>query len=284
MRQIALLGLIVSLFACGGNPASDSEYVDKMADQHATDSPEANPMSAAQEAAAVSGSEVVYGTIDGTELTGYMAIPEGAVDPLPGVLVIHEWWGLNDNVRAMTDRLAGEGYRALAVDLYDDQTADTPERARELMSAAMEQADQQVANLTAAHGFLKDQHQAPATGVMGWCFGGTWTFRTAVALGDGIDAAVMYYGWPPTDAEGLTGLTAPLLGLFGEEDGGIPVDSVRAFETALGEMGADAEIVIYPGAGHAFANPSGQNYQAKAAEDSWQRTVAFFDRHLSDLR
>jgi carboxymethylenebutenolidase len=280
MRHLLVLGMIAALVACGGNPSTDSEYVDNMADQHATDSPEANSMSSAGEGAPVSGGEVVYGAIDGTDLTGYMAVPEGAEGPLPSVIVIHEWWGLNDNIRAMADRLAGEGFRALAVDLYDDQTADAPERARELMSAAMEQADRQVANLTAAHGFLVDEHQSPATGVMGWCFGGTWTFRTAVALGDGIDAAVMYYGWPPTDAEGLTGLTAPLLGLFGEEDGGIPVDSVRAFEAALGEMGADAEIVIYPGAGHAFANPSGQNYQAEAAEDSWQRTVAFFSEHL----
>ena len=280
MRQFLILGFLTVLIACGGSPSGDSEYVDQMADQHATDSSEANPMSSVEEAAAVSGGDVVYGTIDGTELTGYMAVPEGIVDPLPGVLVIHEWWGLNDNIRSMTDRLAGEGYRALAVDLYDDQTADTPERARELMSAAMEQADRQVANLTAAHAFLVGDHQAPATGVVGWCFGGTWSFRSALALGDGLDAAVMYYGWPPSETDGLSALRAPLLGLFGEEDGGIPVDSVRAFEAALEEIGADAEIVIYPGAGHAFANPSGQNYQAEAAEDSWKRTVEFFRVHL----
>jgi carboxymethylenebutenolidase len=282
MRHIALVGLLIVLVACGGGSSDDTEYVGQMADQHATDSPEANPMSETGEAAAVSGVEVVYGTIDGAELTGYMATPEGAEGPLPGVLVIHEWWGLNDNIRAMADRLAGEGYRALAVDLYDDQTADSPERARELMTAAMEQADRQIANLTAAHDFLRNAHEAPTTGVVGWCFGGTWTLRSALALGDRISAAVMYYGWPPTDPKSLEDLDSPLLGLFGEEDGGIPVDDVRAFEAALEEVGADAEIVIYPGAGHAFANPSGQNYQAEAAEDSWQRTIAFFARHLSE--
>jgi carboxymethylenebutenolidase len=280
MRHFLTLGLLTILIACGGSPSDDSEYVGRMADQHATDNPEANPMSSVGETAAVSGGDVVYGTVDGTELTGYMAMPEGAGDTLPGVLVIHEWWGLNDNIRSMTDRLAGEGYRALAVDLYDDQTADTPERARELMTAAMEQADRQFANLTAAHAFLVGDHQAPATGVMGWCFGGTWSFRSALALGDGLDAAVMYYGWPPSETDGLSALRAPVLGLFGEEDGGIPVASVRAFEAALEEVGAEAEIVIYPGAGHAFANPSGQNYQAEAAEDAWRRTVEFFRVHL----
>jgi carboxymethylenebutenolidase len=118
--------------------------------------------------------------------------------------------------------------------------------------------------------------------VIGWCLGGGGSLRTALDMGDEIDAAVVYYGRLLTDPEILANLRSPLLGLFGAEDSGIPVDTVRQFETVLAELGQDAEIVVHEGAHHAFGNPSGTRYQPEAARDAWARTLAFFDEHLRE--
>ena len=118
-------------------------------------------------------------------------------------------------------------------------------------------------------------------GVIGWCFGGGWSFRTALALPDAIDAAVIYYGEPVTDRDRLDALEMPILGLFGGADQGIPVARVREMEAALDALGKDATIVVYDGANHAFANPSGRRYDAEAAEDAWTRTTAFLAEHLT---
>lgn len=277
MRHAAICIALFALIACGGG---QDDYVDRMATEHAEDAPTANPMSAGEPASGINGQEVAYASIDGQAITGYLASPTGVDGPRPGILVIHEWWGLNDNIRAMADKLAAEGYHALAVDLYGGRTAESADRARELMSAAMEEAARAEQNLTSAHTYLRDELGAATTGVLGWCFGGTWSLRTALMLGEDLDAAVMYYGQVVTDRDRLAALEAPLLGLFGEEDGGIPIEGVRQFRSILADLSPNSEVVIYPGSGHAFANPSGRNYQAEAAEDSWQRTVAFFARHL----
>ena len=119
-------------------------------------------------------------------------------------------------------------------------------------------------------------------GSVGWCFGGGWSLRTGLLLGDDLDAAVIYYGRPVTDPAELAPLTAPVLGIFGELDGGIPVESVREFEAAMKKAGKAASIHIYPDADHAFANPSGTRYNEEAADDAWQKTLAFFDEHLRE--
>jgi carboxymethylenebutenolidase len=199
--------------------------------------------------------------------------------PLPGIIVIHEWWGLNDNVKAMTRRLAGEGYQALAVDLYGGAVADTPDAAKQLMGAVMANREAAAAILRRADEFLK-QRGAPKVGVIGWCFGGGWSLATAIDLSQGIDAAVMYYGQPEKDRARLERLRAPLLGFFGAADQSIPAAAVREMEGALKQLGKQVDIRVYDGAGHAFANPSGTNYRPAAAEDAWSRTRAFFKQYL----
>ena len=198
--------------------------------------------------------------------------------PLPGIIVIHEWWGLNDNIRSMADQLAGEGYQALAVDLYGGQTGSTPDEAMALMSASMERAAALTENVKQAFAFLEGDGQK--VGTIGWCFGGGWSLGAALALPDQVDATVIYYGRLVTDAEALEPLQMPIIGFFGAEDQGIPVDSVRAFEQALEALEKDATIHVYDGADHAFANPSGRNYQAEPADDAWEKTLAFFETHL----
>jgi len=283
-RSAALLALpvLALLAACapGSHAAldADSAHVAAMAREHAGHTPVANA-SVAEPRREVSAEPVVYGTVDGKPLRGYLARPSGARGDLPAIVVVHEWWGLNDNIRMMARRLAGEGYAVLAVDLYGGEVASTPEQARELVTASLQDRAAGVRNLQAAVEFVRGRG-ARRVGVLGWCFGGGWSLQAALSMPEAVNAAVVYYGQPVTDRTELARLQAPLLGLFGERDRGIPVAQVRQMEAALGELGKAAEIVVYPGADHAFANPSGQAYDARAAQDAWRRTTAFFAEHL----
>ncbi len=194
--------------------------------------------------------------------------------------MIHEWWGLNDNIRAMAERLAAEGYLALAVDLYGGEIADEPQQARELMQRAMGNAQAAEENLRRAYEYLTREQGVERVGTIGWCFGGAWSLRAALLLPAEIDATVIYYGRLVVDRDRLATLQMPILGLFGELDGGIPVETVREFEAVLESLGKPAEIHVYPGADHAFANPSGTRYNPEAAEDAWKRTTEFLARNL----
>jgi carboxymethylenebutenolidase len=196
------------------------------------------------------------------------------------VLVIHEWWGLNDHIRTMARRLADAGYLALAVDLYEGEVAEDRDTARKLVTRAREQTERGEENLSQALAYLRAELGAEKVGVIGWCFGGGWSLATALNEPDGIDATVIYYGRLVTDEAELAVLDSPILGIFGALDEGIPVATVREFEAALDSLGKEASIHVYEGANHAFANPTGTRYQAEAAADAWARTLAFFAEHL----
>ncbi|HEX6551100.1 MAG TPA: dienelactone hydrolase family protein [Gammaproteobacteria bacterium] len=282
MRNTLLLlgtGLLLAVSVrCFG--MSDIAYVDAMAAMHANDTAAPSPAAEIKPAQAVSGREVVYATVNGKSVHGYLVQPAHAKGSLPGVIVIHEWWGLNDNIRHMADQLAGEGYTALAVDLYGGKAATTPAAAEALMKQVFADPDQAKNNLQQAYQYLRSETKSPRIGVIGWCFGGGWSLQTALMLPDKIAATVMYYGRPVDDVAALSKLKMPLIGFFGEEDHGITVSDVRAFQQALKQAGVNAEIHEYPHAGHAFANPSGKNYQPQAARDAWRRTLAFLAKHL----
>ncbi len=251
-----------------------------MARLHAADAPQASPAATAEPAREVTAEEVAYATIDGAPVTGYLARPAAASGPLPGILVIQEWWGLNDNIRAMTRRLAAEGYAALAVDLYEGHLAADAAEARRLVQAVSAQPERLRDNLRQAYRYLSERAGAPKVGTIGWCFGGGWSLQTALLLPDQIDATVIYYGQLVSDRERLATLQMPILGIFGALDQGIPPDVVRAFEALMKELGKDISIHIYDGADHAFANPSGGRYKDAAATDAWAKTAAFFAEHL----
>lgn len=280
--RLASLSLILAFFVTPAFAGSmtDAEYMAAMAAMHHDDAPNATPVAVAKPSQPVSGSDVVYATVGGKQVKGYLVRPSAAKGPLPGIIVVHEWWGLNDNIRRTADRLAGEGYEALAVDLYNGQSADNPDDATKYMKAVMADKDTAKDNLKQAYAYLHDHEHASKMGVIGWCFGGGWSLQTALLFPDKLDAAVMYYGQPVTDVPTLKTLKMPLIGFFGEKDMGITVADVTAFQEALKQAGVDAEIHEYPDAGHAFANPSGKNYQEAAAKDSWERTVKFFGAHL----
>ena len=262
--------------AADPEPAAE---LDALAAAHAGDAPVPSPAAEVAPRRPVTDSSPVYATLDGTAVVGFLARPADAQGALPGVLLIHEWWGLNDNLRSMARQLAGEGYLALAVDLFEGRSATTPEAARALVQEAGRREARLLDNLRAARAFLAEQG-ATRVGVVGWCFGGGWALRAGLALGDQLDAVVMYYGRVETDPAVLGPLRAPLLGLFAGRDTSPPVSAVRAFERALTAAGRTATIHVYDDAHHAFANPSGGRYDPAAARDAWARTLAFLAEHL----
>ena len=298
-RLLLTLLLALALSACGqpeqdsaedsSASGEDTEYVDRMAEEHAADSTGPSP---AVELGAVElgkvppqpvlSEEVAYGRIEGEPLTGYLAYPESAHGGMPGVMLFHEWWGLNDNIRAMADKLAAQGYVVLALDLYDGKVAADPAQAREYMQSAMANRDRLNANIQQAWKFMDEEIGALSVAAMGWCLGGSMAFNAALLYPQSLDAVVVYYGHvTDTSREQLATLKMPILGLFGAADRGIPVEGVKRFRDTLDELGKDATIIIYEGAGHAFANPTGERYDPDAAEDAWERTLKFLDRTLN---
>jgi carboxymethylenebutenolidase len=215
-------------------------------------------------------------TIDGT--SGYLSLPKGKSAPMPGIVVIQEWWGLNEHIQHWADRLAEDGYAALAVDLYGGKVAKTPEEAMAMMKAVDEA--KALATLRAAHDFLENDARvkAPRTASIGWCFGGAWSLKLAMNEPD-LDAAVIYYGHLVTDPAELRPIKAPLLGIFGNKDKAIPPAKVDEFEKALKEAGVRATILRYD-ADHAFANPSQTRYDEKSAADAWSKVRPFLAENL----
>ena len=286
-----VLGLICVVFCAAAcepqqmtedpDKAAALKNVDAMSREHAGDT--ATPSEAASIAAerAVVAETLAYAEVADELRYGYFVIPSDMVDPLPAIIVIHEWWGLNDCVRSVADRLAGLGYIVLAVDLYGGKIAATPADARKMMLDVVENPEDARENIRQAYQFLEETAGAPSIGSLGWCFGGGWSLNTALLFPDELDATVIYYGQVTDDEAKLEPMNVPILGIFGAKDKGIPVASVRRFEHALKNLSKDYEIEVYPGVGHAFANPSGNNYNAEAADKAWQRTVAFLNRYLT---
>ena len=222
-----------------------------------------------------------YAEVDEQLIYGHFAFPADMIEPLPGVIVIHERWGLDDRTRALADRIAGQGYIVLAVDLYGDATASDAGDARDLMVALVENPEPANSNLMQAAQFLSQSAESPSIGVLGWSLGGSWALNAALLMPDSLDAAVIYYGQVTDNRERLRALNVPVLGLFGGRDRGVTAESVADFEAALKSLGLEYELQIYPDAGHAFADPAAPNYNRDAAADAWSRTVDFLDRHLA---
>jgi carboxymethylenebutenolidase len=288
-RHAALVAIVLCAVGCdSGTPRVDEAEqaagranVEAMSREHAGDNAEPSPAVDIAPARPVVSEQLPYAEVGDELVYGYFVFPEEMVDPLPAVIMIHEWWGLNDNVRAMADRLAGEGYIVLAVDLFGGMTATSPAQARQQMLEVVENPQAANENLRQAFEFVNQTAGAPRIGSLGWCFGGGWSLNAALLFPEELDAAVIYYGQVTDDEDRLRSVSAPILGLFGGEDLGIPLDSVRAFEAALERLRKNHSIHIYPGADHAFANPTGTAYDAAAAEDAWQKTLEFLDLHLS---
>jgi len=213
------------------------------------------------------------------EIKGFLAVPEGK-GPFPGVVVIQEWWGLNDWVKDQAKRLAKEGYVALAPDLYHGKVATAPADAQKLMRGMPQ--DRALRDLKAATDFLAghDSVNKDKLGAIGWCMGGGLALQASLA-DKRLVACVMCYGRVVTDADKLEPLHASVLGIFGTKDQGIKIEDVRKFGEALKDKKKSAEIKEYE-AGHGFMRDAKENkaYDEKAAKEAWEEIDKFFARTL----
>jgi carboxymethylenebutenolidase len=227
---------------------------------------------------AADGKPVAYKSGDET-VNAILYTPQGK-GPFPALVVIHEWWGLNDWVKEQASRLADEGYVALAVDLYRGKVATTPDEAHQIMRGVPE--DRANRDLLAASAFLRAQKNVnPArVGSIGWCMGGGYALDLAVA-DPKLKAAVINYGHLASDDATLKKINAAILGIFGGQDKGIPPADVKKFEAQLKALGKTADIHIFPDAGHAFQNPNNKaGYRADDAAESWKLTTVFLAKYL----
>lgn len=227
-------------------------------------------------AAANSAEMISMTTAAGKKVSAAVALPEN--QNAPAILLIHEWWGLNDQIKSVAAEFANQGYVALAVDLYDGNVATEPDAARSRMQAV----DGAVATdiLVSWVDYLRN-HSATngKVGTVGWCFGGGWSLNTSIATP--VDATVIYYGNVKKGADELAGLSSPVLGHFATKDGWINQEMVDGFAQAMESAGkADLMTVHWYEADHAFANPSSARYDEEDAALSWDRTSAFFKQHL----
>ena len=274
-----LFSLMCVVTACdkGDSGATDGSAVSP---EHSNDSTQPNATVSIEPSQSVDSETLAYADVDDKLAYGYLAYPSGMTEPLPAIIMIHEWWGLNDNIRAMANRFAAEGYMVLAIDLYGGETADSPSEARERMRQVVESPEPARENIRQALNFLNIAG-APGIATIGWGFGGGWSLNTAMQFPGELDASVIFYGQVTDDHEKLRVIEAPVLGLFAANDRGIPVESVSAFDEALKRLRMEHDIHIYPGVGHAFANPTGNRYNQDVAEDAWQRTIRFLGENLS---
>jgi carboxymethylenebutenolidase len=221
---------------------------------------------------------VTYKSGDDT-VSGYLALPDGA-GKHPAIIVIHEWWGLNDWVKEQAQKYAAQGYVALAVDLYRGKVATNQDEAHILMRGLPD--DRGIRDLEAAFTFLSSRPDVNAgkIGSIGWCMGGSWSIKLAVDQ-PRLAASVVNYGWLPSEPALVAKIKAPVQGNFGADDQGIPPKDVKTFEAAMKADGKIADIKIYDGAGHAFQNPNNkQGYRPEATADASQRISAFFQKYL----
>lgn len=226
--------------------------------------------------AAAAGLETVtITTAGGRSVTAALGTP--AALPAPAVMLIHEWWGLNDQIKAVAAALAEVGYLALAIDLYDGAVTDDPQEARKLVGAVNAEA---ATDTCASWVRWLSAHEdgTGKVGTVGWCFGGGWSLNASLAAP--ADATVVYYGNVAKSRAQLASLAAPVLGHFATRDNWINADMVSGFEGEMEAAGKSAENHWYE-ADHSFANPTSGRYDEEDAALAWQRTLAFFEDHLT---
>ncbi len=227
---------------------------------------------------AAEGKPVSYKSGDET-VQGMLYTPKGH-GPFPALIVIHEWWGLNDWVKERASKLADQGYVALAIDLYRGKVATTPDEAHEIMRGVPE--DRATRDLKAAFTYLAAQPEVKKNriGAIGWCMGGGYSLDVALEEPT-LAADVINYGHLATDTDAIKKINAPILGLFGGQDRGITPDDVHKFEATMKQLGKTIDVKIYLDAGHAFENPNNKDgYRPADAADAWKRTTEFLAQTL----
>ncbi len=225
-------------------------------------------------AAAESLETVTITTAGGRSVSAALGAP--AALPAPAVMLVHEWWGLNDQIKSVAAALADAGYLALAIDLYDGNVTADPAVARELATGVKPKA----ATDTCASwiDWLRNHESGSGkVGTVGWCFGGRWSLNASLAAP--VDATIVYYGNVKRTREQLAVLAGPVLGHFATRDRWINQEMVDGFEAEMAAAGKSAENHWYE-ADHGFANPTSARYDEEDTALAWRRTLAFFEAHL----
>jgi carboxymethylenebutenolidase len=215
---------------------------------------------------------------NGTKTTGYLALSESGRGP--GVVVIQEWWGLVDHIKNICDRLAAEGFVALAPDLFHGKTTKSPDEAGKLMMAL--RIDEAEKDLSGAINYLLqgDKTISSKVGVIGFCMGGALALYAATK-NPNVGACIVFYGGHPKVHPDLPNLSAPVLGIFGEKDKSVTPEVVRNLEQQLKKLGKSIEVHIYKNANHAFFNDTRPEvYDADASADAWRRSIEFLRQHV----
>jgi carboxymethylenebutenolidase len=220
---------------------------------------------------------VTHRTPSGRAIEGVIAVP--AKTPAPAVILIHEWWGLNDQIKAVANEFAEQGFVAIAVDLYKGKVAKTPDEAKAL-TGALDPVEARETLVAWIDMLKQDARTNGKVGTVGWCFGGGWSLNASLA--DPVDATVVYYGNVAKSADELKSLQGPLLGHFGTLDKNINRQMVEGFQKAAVEAGKQDQITVHwYEADHAFANPSGARYDAEDARLALERTMEFLRQNLA---
>jgi carboxymethylenebutenolidase len=212
--------------------------------------------------------------------SGFLVVPDKP-GQYPGLIVVHEWWGLNDWVKEQSEKLAEQGYVVLAVDLYRGKTSADPSEAHELMRGLPQ--DRAIRDMQAAYDYLAARKDVKPGRIasIGWCMGGGLALQLAIHQ-PRLAAVVVNYGALPTDPNDMQQIGAAVLGNFGADDKGITPADVQAFEKTMKGLNRRIDVKVYPGAGHAFENPNNTNgYRPEAAADAWKRTLAFLHSVLT---
>lgn len=232
----------------------------------------ADPAKVAKAAASLQ--TVTTNTPSGRPVSAALALPDSK--PAAAVMLIHEWWGLNDQIKSVASEVAKQGYLGLAIDLYGGKSAATPEDAQKLMTSVVPaEASETMATWVEWLRQHPDCNGKAAS--IGWCFGGGMALQAA--LDRPLDAAIVYYGNVARSADELKSLKGPVLGHFANEDQWISPAMVDGFEAAMKQAGKVLEVHRYD-ANHAFANPTGDHYDAEDARLAWDRTAAFLKATL----
>lgn len=212
------------------------------------------------------------------QVEGFLAKPT-ETGLYPGAVMIHERWGLNDDIVDMAKLLASFGYSVLAVDLYNGAVARTPEEAQKQVGSLDQ--EKAILNMRSAVNYLKIKEGALKIASLGWGFGGGQSLKLSLS-GEKLDATVIYFGDLLLEQKKLQPITWPVFGVFGDKDVVVPVESVRVFDAVLTRLNTPHEIHIYPGVGHDFINPSGMSDAPKETLDAWGKTVQFLEKNLKN--
>lgn len=228
--------------------------------------------------AKVSGAQLERQTLtlaNGREVAAYLGLP--SISPAPAVMLVHEWWGLNDQIKAVAQELTNEGFLTLAIDLMDGEVATVRNDAKRLMGRVGKAETLELSKKWLR--WLKSHPSANGKlATLGWCFGGGWALSAATV--EPVDATVVYYGRVNHPTGELRRLKGPVMGHFATHDMWINRDMVTLFELGMLKAGKRS-ISHWYDAGHAFANPTGNNYANKDAARAWERTLAFLRKELS---